>query len=78
MAFSTHLYWLGRLDGRTPKLNLEDRIIEASLYLQKPGVMQSEAVRCGKFLAVRGKAEEDMGKRITERGRKMMQMENSK
>ncbi|MGZ3376866.1 MAG: hypothetical protein ACXU8S_09730 [Phenylobacterium sp.] len=57
------LYFLGKLDGRTPTLDLETRLKD-ELTHYNPQDLQADAVRCGAELAVRGKAVSDIGARL--------------
>jgi hypothetical protein len=57
------LYYLGKVDGRTPNLDLENRLKQELLQLQ-PQDLQADAVRCGAELARRGKAVSDIGARL--------------
>jgi hypothetical protein len=70
-------YWLGRLDGHAPDLDLEARIMDeiAQFSAEK---LQAEALRCGAILKGRGEALTKMGKDMQEKGRKMLLLENSR
>lgn len=60
-------YFLGRLDGRVPGLDLEAAIaIEAPLLSESdfPGLLQS----CGKTMEQRGRQVIEIGKRLEARG----------
>lgn len=61
------MYYLGRLDGREPKLDLE-----ALMTQETPRMTQaeyaSEAVRCGKPLTLRGQQLVQIGKNMAKRG----------
>jgi hypothetical protein len=71
-GYMASLYWLGRLDGRAPKLNLEEAVI-AELLKMNEDEFRLEAKRCGTILMARGQAETAMGKDIQRRGEQMMQ-----
>jgi hypothetical protein len=63
------LYFLGKLDGRTPTLDLESRLKD-ELLKYNPQDLQADATRCGGELAVRGKAISDIGARLKALGAK--------
>ena len=54
------LYYVGRLDGRTPDLDLEARL-RGEVAQLTPQVMAAEAQRCSAQLIARGKALQDIG-----------------
>jgi hypothetical protein len=63
------MYYLGRLDGRVPKLDLEEALIKEA------GIMAdsdygAEAKRCGASLTDKGQEMVRIGKDIVERGKK--------
>ena len=68
-AYLGLMYWTGRLDGRTPKLDLENRIITATPKLTQER-FQSEALRCGAELSARGRAITQMGEELIKREKK--------
>jgi hypothetical protein len=57
------LYYLGKLDGREPNLDLEARL-KQELAQMKPAEMVAEAQRCGAQLTARGKTVTDIGARL--------------
>jgi hypothetical protein len=57
------LYFLGKLDGHEPDMDLEARLKEVATQLS-PKDLQSEAVRCGAELASRGKTMNEIGLRL--------------
>ena len=57
------LYYLGKVDGRDPRLDLESRLKQEFLQLSAQQV-QAEASRCGAELGVRGKAVSEIGARL--------------
>src|ERR1700677_1351478 len=63
------MYWMGRLDGRTPALDLEKQMKDAADGM-KPADMQTEAARCAQALKTRG----DL---LTKMGEDQRQRENS-
>jgi hypothetical protein len=63
------MYWMGRLDGRAPNLDLENRIM-AELPEMTPDVIRAEAQRCGAEMQVRGKALTEIGNDLVQRGEK--------
>jgi hypothetical protein len=71
------MYFLGRLDGRTPNADLESQII-AQIKTMTSADYKAEAVRCGEILVVKGKTTTDMGHDLMKKGQQMMQLENSR
>lgn len=69
------MYYLGRLDGRTPKLDLESRIEDEIVHMQ-PEDYKAAALRCGKELQERGDAITELGNRLIEHGRKLLDRKN--
>lgn len=61
------LYWLGKLDGRTPGLNFEDRVM-TELPKMTGDLFRTELARCTAELSQRGQAEAEMGRDIQKRG----------
>lgn len=57
------LYYLGKLDGREPGLDLEARLKQEFTQLT-PQEIQPEGMRCGAELAARGKAMTEIGARL--------------
>jgi hypothetical protein len=57
------LYYLGRLDARTPSIDLEAGL-KQELMRMSPQDLQAEAVRCGQQLQARGKAVTEIGQRL--------------
>jgi hypothetical protein len=47
------IYYLGRLDGRSPQANTE-KLIEAEAGKMTPADLRSDAVQCGKVLTAKG------------------------
>jgi hypothetical protein len=70
------MYWIGRLDGRTPDYDMEARLID-QLSKMKSDDYAAEAARCGTILKGRGQFLQDMGRSLQKKGRDMMQQENS-
>jgi hypothetical protein len=54
------LYYVGRLDGRNPNLDLEARLRQ-EMAKMAPQELAGEAQRCGQQLMVRGKALQAIG-----------------
>ena len=73
-----HSYWLGRLDGRAPDLDLESRVIAEMPFLQNSERLRAEMIRCGGEMAARGKAEKDMGDDMQKRGAEMQKLQDSR
>jgi|SRR5215831_5185883 len=71
-GFLASLYYLGRLDGGAPNVDLETRMI-AEIEKMTPEELRSEAVRCGSTMQARGKAFSDIGSHLLERGQKLFQ-----
>ena len=70
------LYWMGKLDGRTPGLDMETAVM-AELPKMLGDLFQSESQRCGKELRERGKAEVEMGQDMQKRAAEILKQENS-
>ena len=64
-AFSSALYYLGRLDGRNPTLNLEELIVAESQKMTQSDI-RSELQRCGKALSARGTVVTVIGQKLTQ------------
>jgi len=65
------LYYLGRLDGRTPHLNLE-KLVVAQLKTMTPAGFRTAAKRCGAALTVKGQEITKVGQDLVKQGRKML------
>jgi hypothetical protein len=63
-------YYMGRLDGRAPKLDLENMLIE-EIKKMTSADYAAEAERCGASLKTRGQQVTQIGKNLMERGNKM-------
>jgi hypothetical protein len=61
------MYWLGRLDGRTPKLDLESQLL-AALPKLTPARFQTESLRCSAEVTDRGRSVTEIGKDMAKRG----------
>jgi hypothetical protein len=66
------LYYMGKLDGRTPGLDIENTVL-AELPKMTADVFRTEAGRCGKEMQARGAAESAMGQDLERRAQKMEQ-----
>jgi hypothetical protein len=66
------LYYLGRLDGRTPTLGLED-LIAQEIEKMNDAVFRAEAMRCGNHLTVRGQQLTEIGEDLVKRGQALQQ-----
>lgn len=64
----TMIYYLGKLDGRTPNLNLEDSVVDQFMDLS-PDQIRADAKRCGDELKTRGAALSIIGRHIQERAK---------
>ncbi len=62
------LYYIGRLDGRAPTLNIEDLIIQ-QITTMTGADFSSEAKRCGASLTAKGQEITHIGKDIIDRGK---------
>ncbi|HYM18762.1 MAG TPA: hypothetical protein VEU06_09380 [Micropepsaceae bacterium] len=71
-GFLASLYYLGRLDGGAPNLDLESRMI-AEIDKMTPEDVRSEAARCGSTMQARGAAFSEIGNHLVERGQKLFQ-----
>src|SRR5215469_3764093 len=70
------LYFMGKLDGRTPDFDLETAILTEIPKL-RGGVFNDELARCERELQARGEAEAAMGKDMQQRAAKTQQEQNS-
>ena len=59
------LYYLGRLDGRTPGLNVEGLIAREAAKMSA-AELRSDAVRCGRVLVEKGREIQRIGLRLME------------
>jgi hypothetical protein len=62
------LYFLGRIDGREPALNLEKRLVQPDMEL-KPSEMAGLGLTCGGMLKVRGAELATMSERLKAAGK---------
>jgi hypothetical protein len=60
-------YYIGRLDGRAPKLDIEG-LMAQEIRRMTPADYDSEAKRCGNGLAEKGREITEIGKRLAEHG----------
>jgi hypothetical protein len=63
-------YYIGRLDGRMPKLDIEDLLIKETSKMTASDYA-SEARRCGASLAEKGQKVTQIGQDLIERGKKI-------
>jgi len=63
------MYYIGRLDGRVPKLDLEELLVKEASTMTTSDY-GSEAKRCGASLTAKGQEITRIGKDIVERGQK--------
>ena len=61
------LYYLGRLDGRTPDLELEDRL-KSAVNTLGPNEFRLAATRCSEGLKARGESLTAIGKDLQQKG----------
>ena len=64
------LYYIGRLDGRVPKLDIEHLIIEEARRMVDADYA-SEGKRCGAALSEKGRQIAEIGKHLVEGGKKI-------
>ena len=64
------LYYIGRLDGREPKLDLEHFLIEETRQMTDADYL-SEEKRCGAGLVQKGNQITEIGKRLIDAGKKI-------
>ena len=62
-------YYIGRLDGRMPKLDIESLLIEETSRMTSSDY-SSETKRCGAALAAKGQQVNKIGKDLIEREKK--------
>jgi hypothetical protein len=65
------LYYIGRLDGRAPKLDVEDLMIREISRMTTQD-FASESKRCGASLTEKGRQITSIGKAMNERGQEML------
>ncbi|HEX5377903.1 MAG TPA: hypothetical protein VFW47_04985 [Phenylobacterium sp.] len=65
------LYYLGRLDGRTPGLDLENRVID-EVGAMTPADVKNTAKRCGETLKGRGEDMTTLGQHFAARAAKIV------
>lgn len=65
------LYYLGRIDGRSPEFDLENGVIDEILAM-KPADLKTAASRCGDALKGRGEELSTLGRHIMERAPKLV------
>ena len=65
------MYYIGRLDGRVPQLDIEDLMIR-EISTMTTADYGSEAKRCGASLTNKGQEITRIGKDMIERGKKML------
>ena len=68
-GFLLTLYYIGRLDGRSPKLDVEHLIIEETRRMADADYA-SEEKRCGEALVAKGQQITEVGKHLVESGKK--------
>jgi len=66
------LYYIGRLEGRLPKLDLEELIVK-EITTMMPDEFDSETKRCGLGLTEKGRQITTIGSDIAERERRMLE-----
>jgi hypothetical protein len=66
-SLAAAMYYFGRLDGRTPDLNIEDAVVGLANKMTRQDI-GTEAIRCGGELRERGAALKSMGERLIARG----------
>ena len=60
------IYYIGRLEGRNPKLELENRILDEMFKLSLADI-QAESRRCGDAMTTKGRFISEMGENLTKR-----------
>lgn len=68
-GFLLTLYYIGRLDGRRPQLDIEHLLIEETRKMTDADYA-SEEKRCGARLAVKGQQITEIGKHLVDSGKK--------
>ena len=67
-GYISFMYYVGRLDGRTPSLDIEQSIIKELDHMTAPE-FSAEAVRCGGGLTKKGEQLQRIGKDLADHGR---------
>lgn len=70
-------YFMGKIDGRMPKLDLENAVLAESPKLAGD-TYRTEVERCGQELQARGEAERAMGNDLQQKATQMQHEENSR
>jgi hypothetical protein len=60
------MYWMGRVDGLTPRPDLE-KLMQAGAFDMKPEEQKAEAARCHAALTARGEALTLLGQHLRQR-----------
>ena len=71
------LYWMGKIDGRAPDLDLEASLLKEIKAL-KPDELREEAMRCGTEMRERSAKMKKIGEDLITMGKAEMQLENSR
>jgi hypothetical protein len=66
------VFYLGRLDGRVPNLDIEKLIVEQVGKMSNADY-SSEAIRCGKSLSEKGQKITQIGQKLSQLGRPLQQ-----
>lgn len=64
------MYFIGRLDGRAPGLDLEARLKAEALHMEEKGLFATESKRCGETIGARGKDLMKIGEALKAAGKK--------
>jgi hypothetical protein len=75
-ALMLTLYYIGRIDGRVPKLDFETLLAKETVKMT-PTEFKNEAKRCGGHLSLKGEQITKIGKDMTELGQKMLDKNNT-
>lgn len=65
-------YWMGRIDGHTPKIDLEASVLAEIPQIIKPGIFQAEAMRCGTEMQALGAEVKAIGESLQRKGAAML------
>ena len=65
-------YYMGRLKGRDPGIDLKDRLIaEARALIADPNRLRAEATRCGADMQAWGQETQEIGEALEAEGRRL-------
>ena len=70
------MYFMGKLEGRDPRLNIEDAMV-AEVSKMTVGQLQSELIRCGGEMRSVAQKWDDIGKNLVKRGQELQKQQKA-